>query len=112
MKVYSIYDMAAGAYLPPFFQKNDAMAIRLFEGMVNDGQSLFFQSPGDFSLHGLGEFDEETGMFTQDKGPRPVRSALSLVERDDDARQVPLFDKDAALAAMQKSIGVEDKSNG
>lgn len=82
MKIYSVYDMAAGAYLPPFFQKNDLMAIRLFENMVNDGVSLFWQSPADFSLHGLGEFDEENGTFTTDGPPRPIRAALALVQRE------------------------------
>ena len=111
MKVFAVYDMAAGAYLAPFFQPNDAVAIRLFANMVNDGKSLFWASPGDFSLHLLGEFDEQSGLFTCDKGPQGIRSALSVVKRDVDERQVPLFDKDAALAAMQKSIGFEDKEN-
>lgn len=90
MKVYAVYDMAAGAYLPPFFQKNDLMAVRLFEGTVNDGQSLFWQSPSDFSLHGLGEFDEENGTFTTDGPPRPIRSALALVSREVNSAQAEL----------------------
>lgn len=108
MNVYGIYDMAAGAYLAPFYQPNDATAIRVFRGSVNDGQSMFWQSPQDFTLHGLGEFDEESGLFTQDKGPRPIISAMTLVERDGDPRQVPMFDKDKALENLQRDIGHTD----
>ena len=111
MKIYSIYDMAVGAYLAPFFQPNDLAAIRAFAVMVNDGQSLFSKSPQDFSLTCFGEFDEQNGTFTCDGPPRGVRAALALVERDGDSRQVPLFDKDAALAAMQKSLTGE-KADG
>ena len=105
-KVYAVYDMAAGAYMAPFFQLNDALAIRLFANMVNDGQSLFFQSPEDFSLHCLGEFDNASGLFTCDKGPQGVRNALSLVVRDEDSRQMPLLPKGdgEAFGAFGKPI--------
>lgn len=95
MKAYAVYDKAAGAYLPPFYQQNDLVAIRTFARMVNDKKSIFSQSPEDFQLFFLAHFDESEGMFTQDKGPVPIRSALSLVVREVDEGQfeLPQFTK-------------------
>ena len=109
IKVYSVYDNAAGAYLPPFTQQNDAMAIRIVQGMVNDGRSIFSQSPADFSVFYLGEYDDENGMFTQDAPPKMLAGCLSLVERSNDSRQMDAFDKDAALANLQRDIGHTDE---
>ena len=113
MKVYAIYDMAAGAYLQPFYQMNDVLAIRLFAGTVNDEKSIFNQAPQDFTLHGLGEFDEQSGLFTQDKGPVPIRSASALIIRDVDPNQgeLPLVEN------VQKGDGsyrdlIKERSNG
>lgn len=108
MKIYSVYDMAAGAYLAPFYEQNDLMAIRRFAMLVNDENSIFCKSAQDFTLHCLGEWDDSSGLVTQDEGPRPVRSALSLIERDLDERQIDAFEKFADN--VQRSIG--DKSNG
>lgn len=63
MKLFSIYDSKAKAYLRPFTLPTSAHAIReVAEHMQQPG--VFSDYPEDFSLFEVGEFDEQTGMVT------------------------------------------------
>lgn len=60
MKLYSVYDAKAGAYLTPFFFPNDAMAMRQME-MLLDGDGLYARHAEDFTLYEIGTFHDDTG---------------------------------------------------
>lgn len=78
--MYSIYDKAAGAYLPPFFMANDALAMRAFSTLVNDPGHLFHAEPSDFLLYRHGSFDQSLGtMETQDE-PKKIATGLSCIK--------------------------------
>lgn len=79
MKAYSIYDQAAKAYMQPFFTSADGLAARMFSNLVNDGQSQVSGHPADFTLFGVGEFDDQTGVF-QAVQPVAICTALSVKE--------------------------------
>ncbi|AXL14718.1 nonstructural protein [Microviridae sp.] len=59
-KIFAIYDQKAGAYLPPFVLPTDGMATRTFSDCVNKEDHQFHAHPADYTLFGLGEFDDES----------------------------------------------------
>ncbi len=60
-KIYSIFDEAAQAHLPPFFLPTDAMAKRTFGDCINDAKHAFAQHPDHYTLFDHGTFDNITG---------------------------------------------------
>lgn len=67
MNIYTILDSKAEFHMTPFFARTDAEAIRTFVQAVNDQdnkQNLMAQSPADFTLFYIGEFDEKSGLIS------------------------------------------------
>lgn len=58
LKVYSIYDSKAEAYLQPFFCVNNNVAMRHFRAAVNDPSHDFGKYSSDFTLFLIGEWDQ------------------------------------------------------
>lgn len=67
LEMFAIYDKKAGAYLPPFFLPNVAMAVRTFCDCVTDDGHQFGKHPEDYSLHQFGSFDQTSGLFEDAK---------------------------------------------
>lgn len=63
-KIITIQDTKAQAFLPPFYAKTTAEAIRTFGSSCSDPKSMFNQHPKDFILIEIGTFDDETGLIT------------------------------------------------
>lgn len=63
MKVYSVFDSKATAFLQPFFAVNRAVALRSFARAVNEEGSDFHLYAGDYTLFELGEWDQMSGKF-------------------------------------------------
>lgn len=63
-RVFSVFDVKAGAHLQPFFSPTKATAIRSITELVRDDKHQFGKYPSDYTLFFLGEFDDEKGMFT------------------------------------------------
>lgn len=104
LKIFSIKDTKADAFMTPFFTHNRATAERDFRRAASDGQSHLFHSVGDFELYEVGIWNDEVGVIltgdapvlvckgaelgrpvalTQDQVDAvdgPVRSALKLAE--------------------------------
>lgn len=91
LKIFSICDVKAGAFLAPFFQRSSAEALRSFETAVNDPQSTFSRYPTDFTLFELGEFDDASATITLHEAKRPLAGALELVKRSE--APLPLFNQ-------------------
>jgi hypothetical protein len=64
LKVYTVYDHAAEAYLEPFFLPTRGTAIRSFAQAVNQDGHSFNQHPDDYTLYEIGEFDPSRGTVT------------------------------------------------
>lgn len=62
-KVYTIFDMKVGAYMQPFFMRQNGEAIRAFTDLANDKSKTIGANPEDFSLYYIAEFDDESGLF-------------------------------------------------
>ena len=50
LRLYSIYDSKAEQFSPPQVYHNDMLALRAFEGIVNDDKMLIKKYPEDLSL--------------------------------------------------------------
>lgn len=80
-KIYAVHDIKAEVFNLPYFSTNEAVALRIFQGGVNDRTTDLNRNPEDYSLHCLGEYDMETGKITAD-GPRLVALAATFVSKE------------------------------
>lgn len=79
--MFSVYDVKPEIYFPPFACRTVGEALRSFEQLLGDPQTILSKSPGDYRLFAVGEFDEETGVVTPVLGGvRLVEEGLSLVK--------------------------------
>ena len=69
LNAYVIHDKQADRFNQPIFLQNDAVAIRSIRNELLNPQSQISLSPGDFSIHLIGEYDDETGMITNAESP-------------------------------------------
>lgn len=76
LKVFSIYDVKAEAYSPPFVEKTIGLAIRTFQALANDMNTNVGKYPGDFTLFSVGEFDDSNGSLIAYDANRPHGTGL------------------------------------
>lgn len=79
LKVFSIYDSKAEAYLQPFFVKSVGEALRMFEDAVNDEKHQFHKHLEDFTLFELGVFDDDNAELVSLSTPKPLSKAIELL---------------------------------
>lgn len=75
--LYSVLDVNLG-YGMPVVQENDAVAMRNFDNVCRDVNSVYHTHPSDFTLHCIGYFDSHTGVLEAAEHRR-VCSALDFV---------------------------------
>ena len=63
LRLYSIYDSKAEQFSPPQVYHNDMLALRAFEGIVNDDKMLIKKYPEDFSLYYVGNLGTSDGRY-------------------------------------------------
>ncbi len=78
-EIFSIFDSAARAYLPPFVLPEETMAIRVFSDCVNSGDHQFGAHPGDYTLFNLGVWDNSKGVIMPLLACKKVCNGLELV---------------------------------
>lgn len=76
LKCYVIHDSKVGAFMQPWFARSAGEALRSWEALVNDGQSMMSSHPADFSLFEVAEYDEATGRFDQYEAIKSLGTAL------------------------------------
>lgn len=78
---YAVFDRKAEMYSQPFLEIKDGTAIRAVQDIViNNKDHAFAKHPSDFSLHRLGEFDEQTGVITGKNKPEKIIEIETLGE--------------------------------
>lgn len=85
LRLYSIYDCKAEQFSPPQVYHNDMLALRAFEGLVNDDKTLINKYPEDFSLHYVGNLGDSDGRYyveasDESRVPILVGRALDYVQ--------------------------------
>lgn len=66
---YSLLDVKAGLFSPPFFLIHDSLAIRAVCELALDKTTTPGKYPGDFVLYRVGAFDDGAGVFIADGRP-------------------------------------------
>lgn len=78
LKIFTVYDSKAEAYMQPFFCQSTGVAVRMFEQAANDPNHSFCKWPGDYTLFELGEWDEHSAMFTPAVTPTNLGMAITM----------------------------------
>lgn len=81
LRICAIFDVKAKAYMLPQFFPTVAVARRGVAAAVNDPAAGFLhKNPEDFILYHLGDFNDETGQFTQLPNPDVVLHCATAVD--------------------------------
>jgi hypothetical protein len=70
--ICTVKDRAADVYGRPMFVPSAGVAIRSFSDEINrnNADNQLFNHPDDFDLYELGEFDDNSGLFTLHEQPK------------------------------------------
>lgn len=82
LKIYSVYDSKAEAYIPPMFYQSKGQALRQFSEVANDKTHQIGKYPEDFTLFEIGEFNDSNCKFTLYDTPYSLGLALEFVKKD------------------------------
>lgn len=78
LKAFSIHDSKAKVFSPPFYMTTHGEAERSLKSTINKpSEANIHKYPEDFSMHEVGEFDDQTGIFTGHE-PRHLVNAIQL----------------------------------
>uniref|UniRef100_UPI00404809B6 phage ORF5 protein n=1 Tax=Shewanella sp. TaxID=50422 RepID=UPI00404809B6 len=61
LNAYTIYDVASGVYMRPFFSQADGQAVRGFKDIATDADHEVGKHPEDYTLYRIGTFNDTTG---------------------------------------------------
>jgi hypothetical protein len=85
LKIFSIYDEKAGAFLPPFFLPTVGMATRTFKDCCNSLDHAFGLNPADYTLFELGDFSDKTAHIQTLASPKSHGIGLIFVSTPENA---------------------------
>lgn len=82
MKLFAvtIRDSAGDVYHAPIFVPALGLAERWFKDEVNNPQADMFKNPGDYELHHIGSYDNETAELTSET-PRLLMRGIDVVRK-------------------------------
>jgi len=107
VKVFAIFDAKGNGYSMPYLWATQGVALREFIRASKDVKSNINQFPLDYSLWLLGEYDDQTGRFENEKVPRNLGTAYEL---GDFANQieVPRVTADQVIESFVKTNNKEE----
>lgn len=79
LHAYTLHDVKACTYSPPFFMANDALAKRALSDLVQDSNTQPGRHPSDFKLYKVGYFDDQKGQVIPIDVIEHIVDAISLV---------------------------------
>lgn len=81
IQMFAVYDSTTQIYAQPNFLATIQVAQRMWPEAANDPNSQIGKYPADFTLFHLGEYDDETGKFTNLHTPVSLGTALEAKNR-------------------------------
>ena len=87
LKMFSIYDSKAEAYVQPWYEVNRGVALRNFMAAVKDPQTAFHRFPGDYTLFEIGEWDPSKGTVFMYEHRENLGTAIQYLEMSDGAQE-------------------------
>ncbi len=82
LKVFSVFDSKAEAFIQPFYSQTTGTAVRSFEQALQDPAHEFRKFAGDYTLFELGQFDQSTGHYTELAAKINLGLALTFIKDD------------------------------
>lgn len=79
LKIVSVKDLAAQAFMQPTFVHHEGLAVREFTDCINKSDHHFSRHPDDYELYLLGTFDDSDGVFICPKKPDLLVQGKNLV---------------------------------
>lgn len=118
LKLFTVHDAKAEAYLSPFFAPTTGIAIRIYTDMSNEASHAFHQHPEDYTLFELGSYDDSNAQITSLPTPMPLGKALDykkiIPEIDRVTNEHMPFDASIAspeMIALHDALITAEKSN-
>jgi len=84
-QVFAIFDKKALAYMAPFFQPNELVAMRNVGSAVADEESLLGKYPEDYDLYQVGTWDDQSGALVA-VGPKFLINCASMKRIQQEAK--------------------------
>lgn len=78
-KVFSVYDIKAELFGPPFFTNREGEAVRMFKDAANDPNTMVGKHPSDYKLCCIATWDDESGEFESKTPPTLMGSGIDYV---------------------------------
>ena len=94
MKITAVKDMKADIFLQPQFNRTLPDALRSWEVISNESESLVSRFPEDFYLYHLANFDPNTGRIEVLDNPSSLGSARDFKKKP--AQELPFPQKSAS----------------
>lgn len=76
---FTLHDVKAVVYSPPFFANNEQIAKRMVSDLVADSNTTVGRHPADFKLYKIGTFDEGNAALLPLPIPEHVVDCVALV---------------------------------
>ena len=83
LKIFTVYDSKAQAYMQPFYMQSTGQAVRSFDDTVNDHQHPFSKHPEDYTLFELGEYDDQSATFSMHEAKKSIGTAQEFVRQNE-----------------------------
>lgn len=96
LKLFSVFDVKADSYSPPFAAPTVGHAMRSFQQLAEDKNGLPGKYPGDFKLVELGTFNDVTGNL------QAVEHPVSLGFASDFLAQIPTNPPSTPVARLHE----------
>ncbi len=89
LNAYTIFDVASGVYMRPFFSQADGQATRGFKDIATDADHEVGKHPEDYTLFRIGSFNDTTGKMEGEQLEK-LATALECVHLDRNPNQADL----------------------
>lgn len=83
LRAYTLHDVKALNYSPPFYAHNNAMAVRMLEDLVSDSNTSVARHPSDFKLYCVGSYDDSNGVLMPLNIMEHIMDAVACVPAHD-----------------------------
>nr|QJB19603.1 MAG: nonstructural protein [Microvirus sp.] len=81
MKIFTVFDSKAEAYMQPFFMQSKGAAIRAYADLANDSNHTFGKHPEDYTLFEIGSYDEATAAIVSYSTPISLGVAVEHLRK-------------------------------
>lgn len=82
LKAFSVYDSKADVFGAPFLMKKQAEALRAWATVTEEKETAYSKHPADYTLFEMGEYDDNSGIFTSYEAKINLGTALEAKNKE------------------------------